>query len=446
MQTLTPRSFDFSEMSFVSFVNRSPTPYHAVKSSIEILEKAGFERIRERESWKLEAGRKYYVTRNTSSLIAFALGSEWVPGSPSAIVGAHTDSPTLRLKPRSAIEGNGYVELAVETYGGGLWPTWFDRDLSIAGRVFVKANNRTEHRLVKIDKPLLRIPTLAIHLHREQSTKLEFNKETHLKPILELQGSESDTNEDHPTGLVSLIAKTLEVNIADIEDFELVLYDTQPAQIGGLNDEFIFSPRLDNLNSCWCALQGLTGSSSKGTAARIIALFDHEEVGSVSAQGAASNFLESILGRINSKEHVSKSVAQSFLISADMAHAVHPNYPAAHEAAHQPAINAGPVIKTNANQRYATNAFGSVLLTHAADIASVPLQKFVVRNDSSCGSTIGPMLASNLGMRTIDIGNPQLSMHSIRETGGVKDIEYSINLFEAYFTNFEALEASVDLD
>lgn len=433
-------------MEFISFVNRSPTPYHVVKSSIDILEEAGFEQLREREPWDMVPGKKYYVTRNNSSIIAFSLGYKWTPGAPTAIIAAHTDFPTIRLKPKSTIKSTGYVELGVETYGAGIWPTWFDRDLSLAGRVFVKANNKTKCHLVNFDKPLLRIPTLAIHLDREQSTKLVLNKETHLRPILQLQGSKLDAGGDHPTALMSLIAKTLKVDVADIEDFELLLYDTQPAQIAGLDDEFIFGPRLDNLNSCWCALQGLIGSSQQGTAARVMALFDHEEVESVSAQGAASNFLESVLRRIHTINLLPNAVAQSFMISADMAHAIHPNYAAKHEVAHQPAINAGPVIKINANQHYATNSFGKVLLRHAARMASVPLQKFVVRNDSLCGTTIGPILASNLGIRTIDIGNPQLSMHSIRETGGVKDIEYSIKLFRTFFTNYNSLEAGIVLD
>jgi len=432
-------------MEFVDFVNRCPTPYHTVATTVEELEAQGFTRLRERESWDLASGGKHYVTRNGSSIIAFQLGNQWVPGSPMAIVGAHTDSPTLRLKPRSAVRKNGYVELGVETYGGGLWPTWFDRDLSVAGRIYVNNSGISQMRLLKIDKPLLRIPTLAIHLHREQSDRLEFNKEEHLKPIMALCGDEQ-VDEEHHLGLMNLVAEELGCQVSDILDFELVLYDTQKAVIGGLADEFVFSPRLDNLNSCFCATRGLLQQSQESSStAKIVALFDHEEIGSVSAQGAESNFLSSVCERLNVSK-LAQSVAQSFLLSADMAHAGHPNYEKKYEKEHQPRINAGPVIKTNANQRYATNAFGNVLLGKTAQLAGVPLQKFVVRNDSPCGSTIGPMIAANLGIQTLDIGNPQLSMHSIRETGGTKDIEYAIKLYNAFFTHFEEIEKSIELD
>lgn len=440
-------TFLFTTMEFVDFVNNSPTPYHAVRSSVEILEKAGYSKIKESEVWDLKAGGKYYVTRNSSSIIAFNLPQNWKQGNPAAIVGAHTDSPTMRLKPNSKVATNGYVQLGVEMYGGGLWPTWFDRDLSVAGRVYYSDGEALKSALVSINKPILRIPTIAIHLHREQGTKLEFNKETRLKPILELQGTPSTEKENHPSGLMSVIASDLGIKPEAIKDFELVLFDTQKAVIGGLNDEFVFSPRLDNLNSCFCSLKGLVAAENQGddAAARVISLFDHEEIGSVSAQGAASNFLETILARING-DLTPQSIARSLLVSADMAHAVHPNYPEKHESNHCPRINGGPVVKVNANQRYATNSYGSVALGQVAEWADVPLQKFVVRNDSACGSTIGPMLSSQLGMTTVDIGNPQLSMHSIRETGGVKDIEYSIKLYQGLFETYGKAEKLIEKD
>lgn len=435
------------------------------------------------------------------------------------MVGAHTDSPCLRMKPVSKRQNDGFLQVGVETYGGGLWHTWFDRDLSIAGRALVKAKDGAiTQKLVKVDRPILRIPTLAIHLDRQQD--FTFNKETQLFPItglaaaeLNRQGKSSsesesskksdDANEQagdfepikalkerHHPYIVDIIAEEAGVKAEDVLDFEMVLYDTQKSVIGGLNDELIFSARLDNLGMSYCAIMGLIESLSDSTALdeestiRLIALFDHEEIGSQTAQGADSNLLPAVIRRLSvlpgnngdtASAHSDQSfdkiikdrdtatsyeqtLITSFLLSADMAHSVHPNYPAKYEASHRPEMNAGSVIKINANARYATNSPGVVLLQEVAKRAKkassstskassgVPLQTLVVRNDSSCGSTIGPMLSAAMGARTLDLGNPQLSMHSIRETCGAHDIEHAINLFESFFHHYAELEKKIVID
>lgn len=445
---------------------------------------AGFKEISERDSWDhgLKPLGKYFVTRNGSSIVAFAIGGQWKPGNGISIVGAHTDSPTLRVKPNSKKASSGYKQVGVETYGGGIWHTWFDRDLSVAGRLFVKKDNKSVPKLVKIDKPILRIPNLAIHLNRGSADKFEFNKESQLFPVLGLVEeqlnktsesiAEATSNEFQSLGAVSarhhsdfidLIASTADVKASDIEDFELVLFDTQPSVLGGMKDEFVFSPRLDNLCSSYMATEALIESLEEGSTLesdstiRLIGLFDHEEVGSTSAQGAASNFLGAILARLASLK-VSKqqmeiseaghkyeyqTYAKSFIISADMAHAIHPNYESKHESNHKPAMNKGPVIKINANQRYATNSPGILLIKKVADGASVPLQLFVVKNDSPCGSTIGPILAARLGIRTLDIGNPQLGMHSVRETCGSVDVSHGVKLFKDFFNKYEKYDSEI---
>jgi aspartyl aminopeptidase len=496
-----------SALEFVDFVNSSPTPYHAVASAIARLEKAGFKAIKERDSWgsTLKPGGKYYLTRNGSSIVAFAIGAKWRPGNPIAMIGAHTDSPCLRIKPISKKSSAGFMQVGVETYGGGIWHTWFDRDLSIAGRVLVKnADGSVLQKLVKVDKPLLRIPTLAIHLNR--ASEFNPNKETELFPIAGLAAAELDrVGESHsdqkpnesslekdgsPSGdfhplkamterhhpyVMEIIAKEAGCDVENIMDFELVLYDTQPSCLGGLHNEFIFSPRLDNLGMTYCSIMGLIESVNAApldneTSIRLITCFDHEEIGSTSAHGANSNLLPSVVRRLsviggghfsdtasdNSYHNVAadadhattyeQTCCTSFLVSADMAHSVHPNFVGKYENNHQPEMNKGTVLKINANQRYATNSPGIVLLQEAAKIASVPLQLFVVRNDSPCGSTIGPMLSAKMGVRTLDLGNPQLSMHSIRETGGSYDVEHGIRLFEAFLSNYSKLEGKILVD
>ncbi|KAK4138250.1 peptidase M18, aminopeptidase I [Trichocladium antarcticum] len=493
-----------SALEFLDFVNASPTPYHAVASSVALLEAAGFENIKERDNWAsaVKPGGKYYLTRNGSSVVAFAVGALWQPGNPIGMVGAHTDSPCLRVKPASKRTAHGYLQVGVETYGGGIWHSWFDRDLSVAGRVLVRerdgagdGEDRFVQKLVRVDKPILKIPHLAIHLHRESN--FNPNKEDELLPIAGLAETELNRSEDagadaadaadaadfqplkpmaerHHPSFLAVVAAQAGVDVSQIVDFELILYDTQKAVIGGLGDELIFSARLDNLAMTFCAIKGLIASATATSldadpSIRLVASFDHEEIGSLSAHGAASNLLPAVLRRLSvlpaaaaaaaaaagapdlpaadpSPTALEQTLATSFLLSADMAHAIHPNHAAKHERLHAPALNAGPVIKVNANQRYATDAPGIVLVREVARRARVPLQLFVVRNDSLCGSTIGPMVSAKLGVRTLDLGNPLLGMHSIRETAGTADVELAVRLFEGFLGGFGALGERVLVD
>ncbi|KAF7510669.1 hypothetical protein GJ744_006035 [Endocarpon pusillum] len=508
-----PATATAAAKDFLSFVDASPTPFHAVKGVKAKLAEAGFQELKEKESWAPSCipGGKYYLTRNGSTIVAFAIGKRWKPGNPISMIGAHTDSPCLRIKPVSKRQGDGFIQVGVETYGGGLWHTWFDRDLGLAGRVMVRgANGSITQKLVHLEKPILRIPTLAIHLDRQET--FSFNKETQLFPIAGLvaaelrrqdglkadstdKPSEADTESEglnplravaqrHHSHIVEMVAADAGAKAEDIMDFELVLYDTQKACLGGLMDEFIFSARLDNLNQTYCATMGLIDSVSKSTALddetsmRLVACFDHEEIGSMTAQGAFSMMLPAILRRLSvlpssafgesdseqsydkandaeSSTAYEQTLASSFLLSADMAHSVNPNYSGKYESDHKPEMNRGPVIKVNANARYATNSPGIALLQEIArkaikisedDAEGVPLQLFVVRNDSSCGSTIGPMLSAHLGARTLDLGNPQLSMHSIRETGGTEDVHHAIRLFSTFFQHYSSLEKTILVD
>ncbi|KAF7728929.1 hypothetical protein EC973_005324 [Apophysomyces ossiformis] len=455
---------------FLDFLDRSPSPFHVVHEAAEQLERAGFQRLSERSDWDLKKQGRYYFTRNGSSIVAFAVGGRYQTGNGFSIVGAHTDSPCLKVKPVSKKENGGYLEVGVQLYGGGIWHTWFDRDLSVAGRVMVRQSDGSfKHTLVRVNKPILRVPTLAIHLDGSVNQAFSFNNETHLIPVL-ATSVKSALNErkgdneilKHHPALINLLAQELHIQPQQIHDFELCLYDTQPATIGGAYDEFVFSARLDNLGMSFCALKALI-NSSKDLAdephIRLISLFDNEEIGSTSAQGANSNLLPATLQRLSqtnigkaAKEATSsdaptscfgfldrsatitcafeQAMHKSMLVSADMAHAVHPNYIEKYEENHRPAMHKGTVIKINANQRYATTAPTSLIIREIARLRDIPVQEFVVRNDSPCGSTIGPMLSAKLGLRTIDVGNPQLSMHSIREIGGVDDVRNGIRLLE----------------
>ncbi|KAF8036948.1 hypothetical protein BT93_B0006 [Corymbia citriodora subsp. variegata] len=461
---------------FVAFLNASPTAFHAVDESKRLLREAGYEQVSEREDWNLEAGKKYFFTRNHSTIVAFAVGKKYVAGNGFHIVGAHTDSPCLKLKPVTKVSKGGCLQVGVQIYGGGLWHTWFDRDLTIAGRVIIREEKdgsaSYSHRLVRLEEPIMRIPTLAIHLDRGVNDGFKVNTQTHLLPVLatsimaELNKPAAENGPKdvsivdkpkHHSLLLQMLATQIDCAPGEICDFELQACDTQPSVVAGALKEFVFSGRLDNLCMSFCSLKALIDATSSEsslddeTGVRMVALFDHEEVGSNSAQGAGSPAMFDALSRITScfgsdSNLIQKAIQRSFLVSADMAHALHPNYMDKHEENHQPKMHGGLVIKHNASQRYATNAVTSFVFREIAQKHNLPIQDFVVRNDMPCGSTIGPILASGVGIRTVDVGAPQLSMHSIREMCAVDDVKHSYEHFKAYFQEFSYLDAKITVD
>ncbi|KAJ7276307.1 aspartyl aminopeptidase [Mycena haematopus] len=451
---------------FLSFVNASPTPFHAVHNAIVRLEKAGFQKVLETDAWEenLKPGGKYFFSRNQAALVAFTLASSWKQGDGVSIVATHLDSPNLKVRPISKRTKEGYLQVGVELYGGGIWHSWLDRDLSLAGRVVTTHADGFKSKLVKIDRPILRIPSLAIHC-KNVNEALKFNQESEFVPILGQIASQlnvsatksakkaSSVQDNHHPALLSLLASELSVAPEEIHDFELSLYDTQPSVLGGLNSEFVFSPRLDNLFSSFAAVEALAQSVSTPDFQTLegnvncIALFNHEEIGSVSTSGADSNLLPSFLHRLSpTPATLAQSVAKSFLVSADMGHALHPNYTSKHEDNHKPSVNGGVVIKTNAKQRYASDAVTSFLVKQLIERKGGKVQEYEVRNDMACGSTVGPMLSSNIGIKTCDVGCAMLSMHSIRETAGSHDVQNYIDLFRSLFESYAALASNLAVD
>lgn len=421
----------------LAYIDASPTPFHAVAESIRLLEAGGYTRLREEERWELAPGGKHYVVRNGSTLVAFEVGDAPVAEAGFRLVGAHTDSPNLRLKPNAAYAKEGYRQLGVEVYGGVLLASWVDRDLSVAGRVVLA--DEEQPRLLRVERPVARVANVAIHLNREVNSKgLCLDKQKHLPPLVGLVPNEGDASEDW---LKAFLAAELGVSDPEaILGFDLMLYDVVPSTVAGLNGEFVCAPRLDNLASSHAAIEALLAAGAAGPVAftRGIALYDNEEVGSASAEGADSPFLGAVLERIvlaqgDRLEDRHRAVARSLFVSADMAHAVHPNYRDLHEPRHMPRLNAGPVLKVNANLRYATLGTTAAAFLRYAREAEVPVQTFVNRTDLACGSTIGPITAARLGMPTVDVGNPMLSMHSIREMAGSADQAAMVAVLRRHF-------------
>jgi len=426
-------------LDLISFLDAAPTPYHAVAEAIRRLEAAGYRAVREQDAWELAAGDRRYVVRGGGSLAAFEVGSAPPSEAGFHIIGTHTDSPNLRIKPCPDIKVHGCRQLAVEPYGGVLLHTWFDRDLGLAGRVSIAAGEEPRTVLVDLRRPLARIPNLAIHLYRElRSDGLKLNEQTHLAP---LSGLETGPE------LATLLAAELEVQgedsieADDILGFDLMLYDLQGAAVGGSSGEFLFSGRLDNLSSTFAALSALIRAGRRHDDTpftRVIVLHDHEEVGSRSAHGAGGTFLLDVLERLaacaagGDPEARPRAIARSILVSADMAHALHPNYADRHEPGHKPLIGGGPVLKINAGLSYASDAESAALFASVCRRADVPLQHFVTRSDLACGSTIGPISAARVGLRTVDVGSPMLSMHSAREMAGTADVEPMIRALTAF--------------
>ncbi len=418
---------------FFKFQSAGPTAAHSVLKATVLLKKAGFEPLLEGSKWNLKAGDKRYVTRGGTSLVAFVIGSKPPQNSGFKIVGAHTDSPCLRLKPNAPYQSQEYGMLGVEVYGGPILATWADRDLSIAGKIAIRTKGKTEYRLVDLKHPVCRVPTLAIHLDREVNKKgLLFDMQKHLPPVCNLEGQKFSSKNFNV-----LLAKAAKVKPKDILDYSLDLYDTQKPVLGGFNEEFYFSGKIDNLAGCFCALEAIIKAKSHSSTS-VIALFDHEEVGSSSYVGAASTFLDVVLERIclkgaRSTENFYRAISKSILVSSDGAHAVHPNFSSMHDKHHKPMLNNGPVIKVNAKQKYATNTETKTYFLECANKSKAPCQVIVNRADLLSGSTIGPISSTRLGIATVDVGVPMISMHSIREMGGVKDMGYMTSALIAHF-------------
>lgn len=420
---MSPQEFS---QQLLTFLDSSPTPFHATANLASALRDAGFSEVKEADAWSLEAGKGYYITRNDSSIIAWRQPEEFSAGL--RMVGAHTDSPCLKVKPAAELNRLGYQQLGVEVYGGALLNPWFDRDLSLAGRVsYLDKQGELQHGLIDYQDPIGVVPSLAIHLDREANKDRTVNPQLHL-PVLLGQG-------DEKLDLRQMLAQKLAAEGVEVDrvlDYELSFYDTQAARFIGLEQDYLASARLDNLLSCYIGLQSLIGAAAGQ--AQVLICTDHEEVGSTSACGAAGPMLEQWLQRIlPDNESRNRVLAASMLISADNAHAVHPNYLDKHDENHGPLLNKGPVIKLNANQRYATNSETSATFRQIALQEEVEVQAFVVRSDMGCGSTIGPITAAEVGVRTVDIGVPQFAMHSIREMAGVADAHALYRILKRFY-------------
>ncbi len=424
----------------LAFIDASPSPFHAVAESERRLVEAGFRRLHERDEWQLTPGDKIYVIRDGASLAAFELGTEPAEEHGFRLIGAHTDSPGLRIKPQPELARDGMRQLGVEVYGSPLYSTWLDRDLSLAGRVAV----RSEHGLVethhvRFEGARMRIPNLAIHLNRGVNDGLTLNAQQHLVPVWGLGDKAGFSLRDALRSELERHGTALRAE--SILGWDLGLFPVEPSRFGGHDDELIFAPRIDNLAGCHGALRALLESRGARPATRGIVLFDHEEVGSESARGAGSLFLRTLLCRLleahgpYAETRLARAVSRSFLVSSDTAHGVHPNYSDRHEPGHRPVLGQGPVIKSNSNARYATDGETWALFELFASRADAKVQRFVVRSDLGCGSTIGPMSAAKLGMRTVDVGNPMLSMHSCREMAAVADVAPMIRVLSAFLSS-----------
>ncbi|KAL2810205.1 glycosyl hydrolase family 71-domain-containing protein [Aspergillus granulosus] len=461
---------DYSQ-PYCDFMTNHPTIFHAVDGFAKQLESKGYEYLSERELWtsRLQRGGKYYTKRNGSALIAFAVGREYKSGNGAAIIAGHIDALTAKLKPVSKLPNKaGYAQLAVAPYAGGLGKTWWDRDLSIGGRVLVRdaSSGKVESKLVKLDWPIARIPTLAEHFGAPSQGP--FNKETQMVPIIgvdnsDLFGSADGTanTEDEgieqgtfaatqPSKLVKVISRELGItDYSSILNWELELYDSQPARIGGIDKDFIFAGRIDDKLCCYAAQEALIASSDDTSQASIkmVGYFDDEEIGSLLRQGARSNFMSSVIERITQSfatnygpDLLAQTVANSFLISSDVIHAVNPNFLNVYLENHSPRLNVGVTVSADSNGHMTTDSVSTGFIRRIADRVGSKLQVFQIRNDSRSGGTIGPMTSARIGMRAIDVGIPQLSMHSIRATTGSLDPGLGVKLFKGFFDYFEEVD------
>jgi aspartyl aminopeptidase len=421
----------------LAFVEAGPSPYHAVREMGRRLESAGFSALDERERWALAPGDRRYVVRDGGSIVALRIGRQPPAAAGFRLIGAHTDSPALKVRPIADVRRFGYRQVGVEPYGGVLLHTWLDRDLTVAGRVTVRtAGGTLQSRLVLLPGAPLRVPSLAIHLFRElREEGLKLDPQRHVVPVW-------GPDDGSRAGLVDVIAAEAGVDADAILGFDLVTTDTQAPALGGADDAYVLAPRLDNLASCHAAIEAITAAGDTA-ATHVVVANDHEEVGSATAEGAAGPFLEDVLRRVSAAcdghdpQDFPRATARSRLVSADMAHAVHPNFSERHEAEHRPVMGGGPVLKVNANQAYATDAGSGAWFAACCAEAGAPLQRFVTRADLPCGSTIGPLTATRLGIATVDVGNPLLSMHSCREQAAAADVGPMIAALRAHLERDE---------
>ena len=424
-------------IELIDFLYDSPSACHGVKATQRILNENGFIEIKEEDKWDLKSKGKYYVIKNDSALIAFEIGSEDIEQVGFRLIGAHTDVPGFRIKPNPQMITEGrYVKLNTEVYGGPILHTWYDRPLSIAGKVALKGKSplKPEIRLININKPLLIIPSLAIHMNREVNEGYKINRQVDTLPLLGLINDKLE-KEDY---LMNILAQELKVNKEDILNFELGLYEYEKGSLIGINEEMISSGRLDDL---WMVYAGLVAllDSRDNAATKVLICVDNEEIGSLSAQGANSTLLNNLLERLTmglgkNREEYYRALSNSIMISADLAHAVHPNLGDKADPTNRPVLEGGPVLKIAASGSYSTDSFNGAVFAEVCKAANVPFQKFVNRSDLRGGTTIGPVTAANLTIPVIDMGAPLIGMHSIRELATVKDNTYTIKAFTEFFS------------
>lgn len=420
----------------IDFLYESPTAFHAVENAEKLLCKNDFEKINLLDKWNLKLGGKYYVKKNESAIVAFTINSNNIEEEGFRIIGSHSDSPSFRIKPNAEMEAEKtYLKLNTEVYGGPILNTWLDRPLAIAGRVTVKSENilRPKEILVNINKPICIIPNLAIHMNRSVNEGVALNKQRDMLPLVGILNDRLEKD----NFLLKEISNNLNISIDEILDFDLFLYEYEKGILMGPNEELVSSSRLDNLAMAHASLHALCNSNgNKGI--NIAVVFDNEEVGSSTKQGADSNMLLNILERIclsfdKDREGFFRSLYSSFMISADLAHAVHPNVPEKHDPTNRPVMGKGPVIKINANQSYTSDSYSIAIYESICREADVPCQKFVNRSDERGGSTIGPISSTHIDIPSIDIGTPILAMHSIRELGSVVDHYYIHKSFIKFY-------------
>ncbi len=430
-----------SVQDLLTFIDASPSPWHAVAAIETALKAFQFVRLDETNKWSLQPGGRYYVVRDDSSMIFFVLGHKALVESGFKIVGAHTDSPGFRIRPNAAtVNAGGIARLGVEIYGGPILATFTDRDLSLAGRVcYIDEQDNLAHKRVRFDQPLVRLPNLAIHMNRGVNDEgLKLHKQNEL-PLLFAQLTDEQLPQPY---FLALLEQAAGIDAERLLSWDLAVYDTQKGTFWGANDEFYANSQIDNLASCHAGLQALLDDTvlNNTESTLVCAFFDHEEVGSESHVGAAGSFLTDILQRISmamssEREDFARALARSFLISADMAHAYQPNFPSAYDADHKVFVNKGPVIKSNASRRYSSESVSTAQFIRWCEEAGIPYQRYSHRSDLPCGSTIGPIASAKLGIRSVDVGCPMWAMHSIRESAGVQDHAYMIKVLRQFFSH-----------